>query len=211
MKRSPLRTVCFLLGASLLFLSATATAKKKRNETCAWKNASITKKSQKIRDFKGWDVYTPALACNHTQLKVSPANQKTIEGLLVTFFGDLLHQRASYTSLLAPKTPPAFRAGIKSCLLQQVKGFKRFIVHARIDSKTGSVRGNRHARKYLQVGKMMFGSFDHLVFMEGNDSRNDIIVYVKKHDGKWYVKGFWSVWLRKCFAKKKPWWSKKKK
>ncbi len=186
-----------------------AIARKSVKTICSWKNAKTTIGT--AREFRGWQVYSPAIECLAKQLQKANPGQDSPEAALVTFFRRLMKQRPSFRAILSPTMHPKFRVLLEKGLLAQTTKFRRFILHSRIHASRAP-KGNRFSKRFAKQGNTMFGAFDLLVFAEGNTSSTDIILFLKKTNKRWYIQGFLAHWLRPLFkGMKHPWWLKAKK
>ncbi len=96
---------------------------------------------------------------------------------------------------------PALRDALKTQLPLLTKDLQKVFLHAYIE-RSDAIRAKKEVTKRIaEGGEQLFGSYNVLFFVEADNSKNDVFVFLRKMENRWYLQGIIAPFVRDILRK----------
>lgn len=153
-------------------------------------------------DFAGWHTFgVQPLVYGAKQAKRLSPGQASPTAAILHFFASLLRKDGAYQDVLAPTMKPALREALKAQLPALTKDLQTVFLHAYI-ARSHAVHAKKDVtRRIAEGGEQLFGSYNILFFSEVDSNKNDVFLFLRKIEERWYIQGIIAPFVRDILRK----------
>ncbi len=153
-------------------------------------------------DFAGWHTFgVQPLVYQAKQAKTLAPGQASPTAAILHFFASLLRKDNAYQDVLAPTMNPALREALKAQLPALTKDLQTVFLHAYI-ARSHAVHAKKDVTKRIaEGGEQLFGSYNILFFSEVDSNKNDVFLFLRKIEERWYIQGIIAPFVRDILRK----------